>query len=217
MTRRRHRSVVRVSQAGGIGERLKQFFLSLLNTTLLLGIVFMALALTLVGKLETFTENVLNDVRLSLLHEIDDDVKGTLGAIGEAEQELKLISDRLTAIVEHPERVVSPRLFVEVRALRDELNKIQKTADTLPLGTADVIAQRLNVTNELFATALSGETQRDMQQLSSDVMRMQRTLAELTSSRTAVSDHAIRSIATATANAIISIRGCSAGATGQNQ
>ena len=83
--------------------RLKQFLLSLVNATLVLGIILVVLALVLLNQAESFTANVISDVKLGLLEEIDTDIKDVVGSIRSTEEELRVVANRLKQIVDQPE------------------------------------------------------------------------------------------------------------------
>ncbi|MFY0610896.1 MAG: hypothetical protein JXQ99_05175 [Hyphomicrobiaceae bacterium] len=208
MTVARTSPVMPVARVWRLSNSWKQFLLSLLNATLLLGIIFVALSLILVSKVETFSENALDKVRLGPLQEIGADVKSTVDAIGTTEKELKLIADRLNAMVKHPEITLSPVTLKEMRSIRDELKRLQTSTVALPDETANQLAQRIDSTIGRSTISIFPATQQELGDLTRDVRTMQKTLVELTSSHAAVSDHAIRSIASAVANAIIEVRQC---------
>ena len=204
----RESPVMPVASGWEFSDRWKQFLLSLLNATLLLGIVFVILGLILLSKIETFTENVLDDVRLGLLQEVNADVKSTISAIGTTERDLKLIASRLDAIVKHPEITLSPTLLKGVRSVSDELQKLQKSTAALPGEVANQLMQRFDAAVGHSVVTIAPPVQQAITALSHDVRTVQKTLAKLTSSHASVSDHAIRSVASAVADAIINVRQC---------
>ena len=213
---RTHQSgpVVRVASNWTIGDRWKQLLLSLANATFLLGIVFAVLALILVSKVETFSENMLNDVKLGLLKEIDADVESALDAIGTTEKELELVADQLNKLVKDPQISLSPLLIKEMQAIRTELHKVRLTAAAMPAEAASQLLQRIEKATERSTIAISPSALSQLRVLNRELGSMQTSLAELTSLQATVSDHAIRSIASAIASAIIDIRQCRSERTG---
>lgn len=106
-------------------DRLKQFLLSLLNATLMLGIILVLLALFLVYRVETFTTNVVSEVKLGLLEEVDADVRQVVGAIRATDRDLREVADKLDRFVERPEITLSPELRQEIGALDAKLTDLR--------------------------------------------------------------------------------------------
>ena len=191
-----------------MNERLKQFLLSLLNATLLLGIILAVTGIILISKVESFTASVISQVKFAALEDIDKDVKDVAAAIYAAERDLKTIASRLGEIVDKPDIVLSADLRQELHSLRDELQSLQKTAAALPEKTAQELSKRLDNAVGLSALPLAPDAKRELRELNRELGALQRALAALTSSHSRISDHAIRAIALAAANAYIGARRC---------
>ena len=106
--------------------RLKQFLLSLVNATLVLGIILVVLALVLLNQAESFTANVISDVKLGLLEEIDTDIKDVVGSIRSTEEELRVVANRLKQIVDQPEITLSPEIRAEITSIDAELGALKQ-------------------------------------------------------------------------------------------
>lgn len=196
-----------------VDERVKQFLLSLLNATLLLGIIFVVAAIILITKIETFTASIISQAKFAALESIDKDVRDVAASISKTEQDLKDIAGRLNQLVDKPQIMLSSDLRNDLHALREALQSLQKTAAALPEATVRSLSQRLDKLVATEALPVSADSQNELRMLNRKLAAMQRTLSKLTSSHTALSDHAIRTIAAETANAYIELRGCRAAST----
>ena len=106
-------------------DRLKQLHLSLLNATLMLGIILVLLALLLLDRAQSFTTNVVSDVKFGLLQEIDKDVKEVVGSIRETDRDLRRVADGLDRLIAQPEIALSPESREDIRSLEAKLTGLR--------------------------------------------------------------------------------------------
>lgn len=109
----------------------KEFLQSLLNATLVLGIIFALSGIFLVSKVHSFAVDVLSDVKVALLHDMDNDIALLARSFQDGERDLRRVGTDLEKIMSHPEITLSPQIQQDLKALRNEVRGLNKRLEKL--------------------------------------------------------------------------------------
>lgn len=109
----------------------KDFLQSLLNATLVLGIIFALSGLVLVSKVHSFAADVLSDVKVALLNDMDSDIALVARSFQDGERDLRRVGTELEKIMSHPEITLSPQIQHDLKALQNEVGALNKHLEKL--------------------------------------------------------------------------------------
>lgn len=112
-------------------QPLKSLLLALVNATLMLAIILTVAGIFLLYKVQSFTADVISDVKIELLREIDEEIEGVSETVKAGERNLRRISERLDEIIRRPEVTLSPAVEEDIRSLSAELKALRQSVNKL--------------------------------------------------------------------------------------
>ncbi|MGI9410060.1 MAG: hypothetical protein ACR2OV_08300 [Hyphomicrobiaceae bacterium] len=120
-----------LGRIAGIAKTVRPILLSLLNATLVLAIALSVCIIVLIGRLETFADDTLSDVKFGLLKEIDNDVRQVAEVMNSGERDLRLIAERLAKWQNRPEVLLAPKMRGEIDLLVAEIRQLSAAVSRL--------------------------------------------------------------------------------------